>query len=47
MVKINDLELLKKIDIIYDNPIVLYGAGNHKIRIRKELSWKIGQQLHI
>ena len=28
MVKVKDLDLLKKMDILFENEIILYGAGN-------------------
>lgn len=37
MVKIHDLELLENINILYDNKIILYGAGDYGRRAKKLL----------
>lgn len=37
MIKIKDLELLNKLNIIYDNKIVIYGAGDYGKRALKLL----------
>lgn len=37
MARIYDLELLKDIDILYDNEIILYGAGDYGERAKKLL----------
>lgn len=37
MVKIHDLELLEDINILYDNEIILYGAGDYGKRAKRLL----------